>query len=148
MREYPFTEGNQAQPNTLFMVGHMDPNPPAGLSRMFNSIGSSYEHRVYGSVGDWGYRAGVTQFVGEALADQEYQFTALFYGGNSRLRLNSVQKSSANPGNEQCDGITAMNGGSGNDAAKYWKELIFYNDDQSANFAAIEADQIAGLEVS
>lgn len=126
-----------AQPNTVYVVGALSANHFLADG----GAGGSARHALFDSGGNVSIYAGTTLPSAVNTPIALSLLAALFDGGTSVLRRNGLQIAVGNANTQSLDGVTlgARFNGASNLIGDY-SEYIAYNADQTALFAAVEAD--------
>jgi len=139
-----YTQGTLSQPNTFFAVAKLDVYTDTGR-KIFDSHNSSARNILFLSTagnGQFAHFAGTTQATGEDADADRHLFTSLINGASSSLRIDTAEKTTANPGTQDMTGIVIA--ANNVPTSTFWdgdiQELIIYNSDQTANRPAIEAN--------
>jgi hypothetical protein len=137
-----YTQGTLSQPNTFFAVAKLDVYTDTGR-KIFDSHNSSARNILFLSTagnGQFAHFAGTTQATGEDADADRHLFTSLINGASSSLRIDTAEKTTANPGTQDMTGIVIA--ANNVPTSTFWdgdiQELIIYNSDQTANRPAIE----------
>jgi hypothetical protein len=139
-----FTQGDLAQPNTIFSVAKLNVNNDSNMKLYDGTVGAKRNMLFLGTfgAGQFGFYSQIIQYTGETATTDKHVFSALHNGNSSELFINSVSKASGNTGAYSMSGINISKNHSGE--TNFWsgqiQELIIYNSDQSANRPAIEAN--------
>jgi len=139
-----YTQGTLSQPNTFFSVAELDAYADENRKVYDSHLSTARNMLQLNTVGNgqFAHFAGTVVATGEDADADRHLFTSLLNGANSRLRIDSTQKSTANPNTTAMTGIVI---GANHDIAQnFWdgdiQELIVYNSDQTSNFTALEAN--------
>jgi hypothetical protein len=126
-----------AQPNTCFSVAVAGTN-----GYIYDGIQNVGQNTLYNQTNAIQMWAGAPVLNTGVDVPSQAQSTALFNGATSIVRIDGSQVASGSTGTQPRRGLTVGAYYDGNNPADKVQEIIAYNSDETANFEAIEDDQI------
>ena len=139
-----YAQGTLFQPNTFFSVAKLDANDDENRKIYDSHLSTARNMLQLNPVGNgqFAHFAGTVVATGEDADADRHLFTSLLNGAASRLRIDSTQKSTANPSTTAMTGIVI--GANHDTAQSFWdgdiQEIIVYNSNQTSNFTALEGN--------